>query len=371
MHDEISITETEAFQPRYDDLSKDFERLRDHIADLHREGRLYLEWDRSSACFEPAAIALEDAYFARGLYDEIEARYTNTVHQWDPNGNDLIHDVLERLLRAGQGQRVIRICRYYLALEKPSFWALIDERNRGFKKSPNWSVSEKQQQKSFEKMINGIAHRKAEVLTMMDEVHDFFLRAGATSAQLGRLAADRAEIEQEQRRLRKGKPDPRDMDVDIFWEIIGAPGESGALDQIEAATDRLASFEAKAIKTFDELFHELDARAYRDDVWSLAVLLRGGCSDDDFEGFRCWLILQGRNVFEDVLKDPDGFDVTLFGEETSPCDALRDIPSLAYEMRTGKALKRKTRAPLRLKDPDWKEQDVKDLLPRVVAALDD
>ncbi|WP_299472465.1 DUF4240 domain-containing protein [uncultured Roseibium sp.] len=371
MQEQISISENEAFDPSYDDLSKDFERLRDLIAALHREGRLYREWDRSRDCFEPAAIALEDAYFALGLYDEIEAHYTHTVHQWDPNKNDLIHDVLERLLRDGQGQRVIRICRYYLALEKPSFWFLIDERKRGFRKSPNWSVSEKQQQKSFEKMINGIAHRKAEVLAMMDEVHDFFLRSGATSAQLGRLAADRAEIEQEQRRRRKGKPDPRVMDIDLFWEIIGTPGESGALEQIEAATDRLASFKARAIKAFDELFHDLDARAYRDDVWSLAVLLRGGCSDDDFEGFRCWLILQGRDVFEAVLKDPDAFDVTLFGEDTSPCDALRDIPSLAYEMRTGKALNRKKRPPLRLTGTDWREEDVPDRLPRVVAALGD
>jgi len=30
-----------------------------------------------------------------------------------------------------------------------------------------------------------------------------------------------------------------------------------------------------------------------------------GCSDDGFEYFRCWLISQGKDVFENALRNPD------------------------------------------------------------------
>jgi hypothetical protein len=36
-----------------------------------------------------------------------------------------------------------------------------------------------------------------------------------------------------------------------------------------------------------------------------AYLVNGGCSDDGFEYFRGWLIMQGREVYERVVADPD------------------------------------------------------------------
>jgi hypothetical protein len=40
------------------------------------------------------------------------------------------------------------------------------------------------------------------------------------------------------------------------------------------------------------------AASYRTVLWAAACLINGGYSDDGFEYFRGWLIVQGRDVFE-------------------------------------------------------------------------
>lgn len=113
----------------------------------------------------------------------------------------------------------------------------------------------------------------------------------------------------------------------------------------------------------------MDNAAYRTDIWALAYLLRGGCSDDSFDAFRGWLISQGRQVFEARLAEPDGFDVALHHGESGGMDELRDAAPTAYEWREAKPMK-PVKAPLtKLKGPEIDEQDFADCLPKVAAAL--
>jgi hypothetical protein len=46
-------------------------------------------------------------------------------------------------------------------------------------------------------------------------------------------------------------------------------------------------------------------RAYPWDLWGAAFVINGGCSDDGCERFRARLIMQGRDVFERALDDPE------------------------------------------------------------------
>jgi hypothetical protein len=46
--------------------------------------------------------------------------------------------------------------------------------------------------------------------------------------------------------------------------------------------------------SFERHFTQRLADAYRWDLWGLAYQLNGGCSDDGFVYFRCWLLGQGR-----------------------------------------------------------------------------
>jgi hypothetical protein len=188
-------------------------------------------------------------------------------------------------------------------------------------------------------------------------------------AQLNQLAADRAEIEAEERRRPEGKPDPRAMDHDVFWEVIGIPDEDGVTSQIESIATRLEQFKATAIKTFDKYLQDLHRSTYRDDIWALAFLLNDGCSDDSFEAFRCWLILQGREVFETILSDPDEFDVDIFSTHFEGALPLLDTSLLAYEARTGKTMARKFLTVENILDDGLPEEAFADLLPAVAAKL--
>ncbi|MEM6500083.1 MAG: hypothetical protein AAF709_25665, partial [Pseudomonadota bacterium] len=85
--------------------------------------------------------------------------------------------------------------------------------------------------------------------------------------------------------------------------------------------------------------------------------------------FRCWLVLQGRTVFEATLGDPDTFDLALFRTDFEGAVALIDVPQLAYEVRTGKALKRARVRAAQLKGETLTEEMFAMRLPRVAAQL--
>ncbi|WP_052261585.1 DUF4240 domain-containing protein [Leisingera sp. ANG-M1] len=368
MSDGIVLTETQSFTPRFDDLSKDQDRLIEHVSELYHAGKLDHANRRPKAYLEPAYSALEDAYFGRGLYAEIERHYSYAFEIAFGPPHDGFHQALERLVAASQGPRAIRIWRNYLALQKAHYWPRIQTRNSGFKPSPHWLESEAVQRQSHEDLIARIPEYKGGLLAMLDIARACFEQAGASPSQLARLAADREEILAEKRR-RPGKPDPRKMDEDLFWEIIACPGTDTPAEQTEAITTRLARFNATAIKAFDKLLHDIDARACRTDVWAMAYLLNHGCSDDDFDAFRCWLILQGQAAFKAALTDPDAFGLAHSGTGSPAGNALRDAPLLAYEMRTGTPLKHPGQTPLRLQGPQLAEADFAAALPRLAASL--
>jgi hypothetical protein len=80
-------------------------------------------------------------------------------------------------------------------------------------------------------------------------------------------------------------------------------------------------------------------RAYRWDMWGAADLMLGGADEDAFDAFRCWLIGQGRHVFEGALHDdPDNLAV-LVDEFDSEVDGdaedLGYAGDEAYERLTG------------------------------------
>ncbi|MFI0242593.1 DUF4240 domain-containing protein [Streptomyces sp. NPDC016845] len=100
------------------------------------------------------------------------------------------------------------------------------------------------------------------------------------------------------------------MDMRQFWDLIEqarqhipAPADTDAIAQ--EATALLASRPLQAIIGTHQAVYQLLADSYRAPLWAAAYMINGGCSDDGFDYFRGWLIMQGRTVFEQVLADPD------------------------------------------------------------------
>lgn len=122
------------------------------------------------------------------------------------------------------------------------------------------------------------------------------------------------------------------MDEDRFWSLIETSKQ--ASDDLEAFTENLT----KALKklTNAELigFHlreqKLRFDSYTSELWCAGYIMNGGCSDDSFEYFRCWLIAQGKDAYYSALKNPDWL-VNLYSEDVDDYD-FEDLMYAATEV---------------------------------------
>lgn len=131
------------------------------------------------------------------------------------------------------------------------------------------------------------------------------------------------------------------MDETEFWELMDASREAAAGDPDEQAdqlVERLLRLDPDSVLDFARHFESRYNRAYRWDLWGAAWVLLDGASDDAFDFFRCWLIGQGREVFEGALHDPDSLADLLeeFDEEIDgDGEELGYAADEAYEELTG------------------------------------
>ncbi len=125
------------------------------------------------------------------------------------------------------------------------------------------------------------------------------------------------------------------MDRKQFWDIIEETRRPDDDERHAALVDRLRQLTPDEIVAFDRAFWKALADAYREDLWGAAYTINGGCSDDGFHYFRCWLVGVGRCVYEAALKDPDmlaGVVEPDRGYESS----LDAAAAQAYEAVTGR-----------------------------------
>lgn len=103
------------------------------------------------------------------------------------------------------------------------------------------------------------------------------------------------------------------MEVDRFWALVGAAREGLDLTDPEAAVEEqvaalrsaLTALPDRELLLFQERLHEQAARANDWTLWAAGYLAAGGMSDDAFDYFRLWLVLQGQTAFERLLAEPD------------------------------------------------------------------
>lgn len=125
---------------------------------------------------------------------------------------------------------------------------------------------------------------------------------------------------------------------DRFWNLIQSAKINFGQD-IEATavwlTDQLIEQGVKAAMWFHMILQIYLEIASVFGLWDAASLITGGCSDDAFLYFRCWLIAQGKEVYLAAMKDPD----TLVEVEPYACcrfESLDYVGLTAYKKLTGK-----------------------------------
>lgn len=303
----------------------------------------------------PVFERLVGVYYEAGRHDLVEAHFTEA--EWGAQlpwreARLRFHE----FARLGHGIGAVRCWRHYIRKIALIYWEAIRDRDAALKRAAR--------SKDPEEAEHEVADARRIKLTLMEAyaLAERFFEAHGSDRDKAWFARTRAEAFAEERPKPAGKPLPGPMTENLFWSLIEAGGDT-ALDRAETLADRLADHAAKDIKGFAQIATDKAAEAYRADLWALAYLLMGGCSDDAFTDFRNWLILQGREVFEAALADPDGFDIGRT-KETPLFEGLLELAEQAHEMRAGKPLPR-------LKQPKLKplsgldEDRFAQMLPRV------
>lgn len=125
------------------------------------------------------------------------------------------------------------------------------------------------------------------------------------------------------------------LDPKRFWDLVQHTQRPTQDEQLAALVAALAQLPRDDILAFDLRLWHLLGVANRWDLWAAAYLMRGGCSDDGFLYFRCWLVSRGRAVFDAALADPD----SLAGPKVDPFDSdfelILTAPARGWEEQTG------------------------------------
>ena len=134
------------------------------------------------------------------------------------------------------------------------------------------------------------------------------------------------------------------MDNSTFWNIIEAANREtdGDPEQLaEKVHAALQQLQPGEIHAFHSILCEKLRSSYSRQLWGAAYLINGGCSDDGFEYFRCWLISRGRAVFDAAIVEPDSLaNVVDPDNDCHECESLLYVALKAYEKAAGMQMPR-------------------------------
>jgi len=121
-----------------------------------------------------------------------------------------------------------------------------------------------------------------------------------------------------------------------FWKIIddAVTQTPKAREVCELIKHELRKRSEEEIVAFEEESCRIMHEAYRADLWTIAYIILGGCSDDGFDYLRYWLICQGSSVFQQVLDHPE--TLADFDQRTAEysCQEFGSIAREVYEEKT-------------------------------------
>jgi hypothetical protein len=97
------------------------------------------------------------------------------------------------------------------------------------------------------------------------------------------------------------------MGLNQFWSIIEMSRKKGTSkkEQLSFLQTILSELTEKEIVGFRLQTDKLLFDSYSSELWCAAYIINGGCSDDGFQYFRCWLISLGEKAYTESLSNPD------------------------------------------------------------------
>ncbi len=125
------------------------------------------------------------------------------------------------------------------------------------------------------------------------------------------------------------------MGPKLFWDLIAQACEPGEEEEwYDRLVEELARLPPEDILEFARRFDACIDDAYTVDLWGAAYQINGGCSDDGFYYFRCWLVGMGHQVYEAALANPDSLADLVSPDEVYEAD-ISAAPWSAWAQVTG------------------------------------
>lgn len=131
------------------------------------------------------------------------------------------------------------------------------------------------------------------------------------------------------------------MDEDQFWNIIekSLNNSKNQESQEKFLINELRKLPLEKIIGFRLRTDKLLYDTYNSEMWCAAYIMNGGCSDDSFEYFRCWLISRGKGTYQKAKGNPDTLITEVVtGQDYYEFELFWYVALEAFERNTGKNL---------------------------------
>lgn len=356
-------------------MTKLREALLDRIEELRAAGVQF------SVLYEQAYQDTFRLYIRRGDYRDV---VDFALSEFDSGGQEnLVQTLSDDLKQAGQVQEVIRLWKGYAAIRQRIYWNFIGWSKKVDKillpvsaleefrrKHPKQPMREKDTYEIVARLGGAetarrlaIEEKKVWVLSTLQRLHTLLTDMGHHN-DAENVANDIVAIDTEKKRaVRK---DVRQMDFNLFWELIDESSTADSnIGKVELLGSKLATFDPSAIKRFAVLLNDCMDQLNHWDLWAVAWISRNGCSDDDFDYFKAWIIMQGRAVFESVIASPLSVTEHVHSQQDIQCEALLHTPFSVYEEKTSRPLRLSSRNQSKIKGKSWTEAELQDRYPAV------
>ena len=133
---------------------------------------------------------------------------------------------------------------------------------------------------------------------------------------------------------------PKPSSDDRWWELIERSRKDvdGDTEQAEKLVALMtAELSADEIVAFGRFLEERVRDAFRGDLWGVAYIMNGGCSDDGFDYFLGWLICQGKKRYQAALANPEAAATGISpDDEPFENEVVYWGPATAWGAKTGR-----------------------------------
>ena len=131
------------------------------------------------------------------------------------------------------------------------------------------------------------------------------------------------------------------LDEEVYWGIIenSLKETHSTEDQEIFLVNEVEKLTPKEMIGFRLRTDKLLYDSYTADLWCAAYIMHGGCTDDGFEYFRCWLISRGKDTFYKAKSNPDTLiDLVKEGEDIYEFEGFWYVAINAFKNVTDKEL---------------------------------